>query len=176
MIINNTIKITQLISYFKKNYNLSIKILEKKNKDNSYNIFFNKTLNISKQTKILDLKKNFQGLGLKTDIYISEIGTVPNNIKLSNLKKFERDWKKKQTINVKLDTVLALFENSNYSEKDWSLRYLSKLLPFIKFEDFDKLKKILKIIKNKNFSFYKKILNAIENYKENNKNLNLLKL
>ena len=138
MIINSTIKITQLISYFKKNYNLSIKILEKKNTDNSYNIFFNKTLNISKQTKILDLKKIFQGLGLKTDIYISEVGTVPNNIKLSNLKKFERDWKKKQTINVKLDTVLALFENSNYSEKDWSLRYLSKLLLFIKFEDFDK--------------------------------------
>lgn len=175
MIINNTVKITQLINYLKKNYNLSIKISEK-NKDSLYNIFFNKTINISKDTKIYDLKKIFQSLGLKTDIYMSEIGTAPNNVKLSNLKKLEQNWKKKKTIKAKLDTVLALFENSNYFEKDWSLRYLSKLLLLIKIEDLDNLKKILKTIKNKNLYFYKKVLKTIENYKENNKNLNLLHL
>lgn len=176
MIINNTVKITQLINYLKKNYNLSINILEKKNKDNFRNTFFNKKLNISKETKILYLKKIFQNMCLKTDIYISEIGTVPNNIKLSNLKKFEQNWKKRKTIGAKLAVVLALFENSNYSEKDWSLRYLSKILLLIKIEDLDNLKKILKIIEKKDLNFYKKILKAIENYKENNKNLNLLNL
>lgn len=174
MLINNTVKITQLINYLKKNYNLSIKILEKKNKDSFRNIFFNNTFNISKETKILDLKKNFQNIKLKIDIYISGVGTVPGNIKLSNLKKFEKNWKKKKTIGAKLDIVLALFENSNYAEKDWSLRYLSKLLPLIKIEDLENLKKILKTIKNKDLNFYKKVFKTIENYKENNKNLNLL--
>lgn len=169
MIINNTTKVDQLIYYLKNNYNLSVKISEKKN--NLCNIFFYKTFNISRETKIFDLKKNFQSIGLKTDIYISEVGTVPYNVKLSNIKKFEKNWKKKNTINARLDVVLSLFKNSNYSEKDWSLRYLSKLLPLIKIDNLGKLKKILKIIKNENINFYKKILETIENFRENNKNL-----
>jgi hypothetical protein len=171
LIINNTTKVNQFIYYLKSNYNLSVKISEKKNKDNLYNIFFYKTFDISKETKILDLKKIFQSIGLKTDIYISGVGTVPYNVKLSDIKKYEKNWKKKNTINARLDIVLSLFKNSNYSEKDWSLRYLSKLLPLIKIDNLGKLKKILKIIKNENINFYKKILETIENFKENNKNL-----
>ena len=151
---------------FFKNYNIRVA--------NFYPIKHNlKIYNIDLNTKtiknFLDLKKFFdQNNIVVRNFYISELGTIPLDLKINKINNFIEYSKKKSTINFKLKEAFEILNNTEYSDIDWYLRSMKKILLNIKENNFSELNNILQILKKDNLTVYKKTKILINNLKENN--------
>ena len=130
---------------------------------------YNTDLNTKTIKNFLDLKKFFdQNNIVVRNFYISELGTIPLDIKINKINNFIEYSKKKSTINFKLKEAFEILNNTEYSDIDWYLRSMKKILLNIKENNFSELNNILQILKKDNLTVYKKTKILINNLKENN--------
>ena len=130
---------------------------------------YNTDLNTKTIKNFLDLKKFFdQNNIVVRNFYISELGTIPLDLKINKINNFIEYSKKKSTINVKLKEAFEILNNTEYSDIDWYLRSMKKILLNIKENNFSELNNILQILKKDNLTVYKKTKILINNLRENN--------
>ena len=130
---------------------------------------YNTDLNTKTIKNFLDLKKFFdQNNIVVRNFYISELGTIPLDLKINKINNFIEYSKKKSTINFKLKEAFEILNNTEYSDIDWYLRSMKKILLNIKENNFSELNNILQILKKDNLTVYKKTKILINNLKENN--------
>tara|TARA_B100000579_G_C22771914_1_gene824416 strand:- start:128 stop:622 length:495 start_codon:yes stop_codon:yes gene_type:complete len=130
---------------------------------------YNTDLNTKTIKNFLDLKKFFdQNNIVVRNFYISELGTIPLDLKINKINNFIEYSKKKSTINFKLKEAFKILNNNEYSDIDWYLRSMKKILLNIKENNFSELNNILQILKKDNLTVYKKTKILINNLRENN--------
>ena len=130
---------------------------------------YNTDLNTKTIKNFLDLKKFFdQNNIVVRNFYISELGTIPLDLKINKINNFIEYSKKKSTINFKLKEAFEILNNTEYSDIDWYLRSMKKILLNIKENNFSELNNILQILKKDNLTVYKKTKILINNLRENN--------
>jgi len=129
------------------------------------NIFFE----INGNTSIQELKSFFLKLGFRSDFYISDVGNLPRNFELQNYSKFIQQKKFKNKIEGKLSIANDLIKDNSYSDFDWYIRFIEKIILNISTKnELEKFKNFLSKIENENIKVFSKTKTLIDSLKEHN--------
>lgn len=155
-----------------------------------YNIRFLKSLPGKSKIKIdnidIDIEKifdkRFNDLKLllnKEDLnmikfYIPELGSIPNDLKISDINDFINKSKNNKTTEYLLNSSLKIIEDLNYYDLDWYKRDIEKILVKISEKDIETINNFLLKLKKINLDVYNSTLKTINKLSEHNKFLNNL--
>lgn len=155
-----------------------------------YNIRFLKSLPGESKIKIddigIDIKKIFdkrfddlklllnkKGINM-IKFYIPELGSIPNDLKISAIDDFINKSKNNKTIEHLLNSSLKIIEDLNYYDLDWYKRDIEKILIKISEKDIQTVNNFLLKLQKINLDVYNSTLKIINKLNEHNKFLNNL--
>ena len=107
------------------------------------------------------------------EFYVSEIGKLPIHILLGDVEMLINTAKHKKSLIGKIELANQMIINQkSYSDIDWSLRFLEKIILQIKSEnEIEALRNLLISVKQDNDDIHRKIIDLIQISIDNNNNL-----
>ncbi len=175
MIFTSKSKPLDIINFLRENYDISVNIINKNTKSNlESTLEHTKELIIDDSVKILDIRNFFsKKCNIDMDFYVSEIGKLPPHILLGDVQVFINTSKHKKSLIGKIELANQMIINQkSYSDIDWSLRFLEKIILQIESEnEIEALRNLLISVERNNNDIYQKIIDLVQSSIDNNNNL-----
>ena len=175
MIFTSKSKPLDIINFLRENYDITVNIINKNTKSIlEGTLEHTKELIIDDSVKILDIRNFFsKKCNIDMEFYVSEIGKLPMHILLGDVEILINTAKHKKSLIGKIELANQMIINQkSYSDIDWSLRFLEKIILQIESEnEIEALRNLLISVEQDNDDIHQKIIDLIQISIDNNNNL-----